>query len=261
MELLVAENLNKSFGGLAAVQDITLKVPKGKVVSLIGPNGAGKTTVFNLLTGFYNMDSGRIFLDGEELSHLRAYNFICKGMARTFQNLRLFSSMTVIENVLVGYQCQMNYGWLSTILGGQKKKRGENAAIEHAREALQQVGLSKYEKAYCKNLPYGLQKKLEIARALVSKPKVILLDEPAAGLNPQETLELSRFIRSLLATGVTIFLIEHDMNLVMGISDYVYVMDHGIMLAEGLPCEIQRNQQVIEAYIGKKGMKNAVAGM
>lgn len=258
MELLSVKNLSKSFGGLAAVQDISLRVDKGSIVSLIGPNGAGKTTVFNLLTGFYAPDKGEVILEGEKISGLSAHDFVYRGMTRTFQNLRLFSGMTVLENVLVGYQSKINYGWVSAIFSSQKMKCDEAAAIKRALDVLDQLGLSEYQNELCMNLPYGIQKKIETARAMVSSPKILLLDEPAAGLNPQETRELSGFIRSLLDLDLTVFLIEHDMKLVMSISDYVYVMDHGIMLAQGLPQDVQQNESVIEAYIGRGGVEHIV---
>ncbi|MEG0751933.1 MAG: ABC transporter ATP-binding protein [Oscillospiraceae bacterium] len=258
MALLEVNLLCKSFGGLAAVKDITISVPEHKVVSLIGPNGAGKTTVFNLLSGFYEKDSGDIVLDGIKLENIPTHMYIVQGMSRTFQNLRLFANMSVLENVLIGYQSKMSCKNLDAVFCTRKKRIEEEKAIFVAREALDKIGLLEHENEICSGLPYGMQKRLEIARALVSKPKVLLLDEPAAGLNPNETSDLSQFIRGLCDEGNTVFLIEHDMHLVMNISDYVYVMDHGEMLSEGPPQKVCADDRVIEAYFGKGGVQNAV---
>ena len=253
MALLEVDNLCKSFGGLAAVKNISISVPQGKIISLIGPNGAGKTTVFNLLTGFYERDAGQVVLDGENLGNLPAHGFIVKGLSRTFQNLRLFSKMTALENVLVGYQSRICSGDFDAVFRTKRFRREEQNALEQSRAALARLGLGAHEQEICSGLPYGMQKRLEIARALVSTPKILLLDEPAAGLNPNETEEICQLIRSLCEEGNTIFLIEHDMRLVMSISDYVYVMDHGEMLSEGIPAEVQKDQKVIGAYFGKGG--------
>lgn len=257
MALLEVKNLCKSFGGLAAVKNVSVSVPKGNIVSLIGPNGAGKTTVFNLLTGFYTRDNGNVILDGEALGNLSAHEYVKKGLSRTFQNLRLFSKMTAAENVLVGYQSKVHYNNFDAVFYTKRFRNSEKQAREQARAALEKLKLTEYENELSSGLPYGLQKRLEIARAIVSSPKILLLDEPAAGLNPNETEDLCQLILSLSKEGNTVFLIEHDMKLVMKISDYVYVMDHGEMLSEGIPEVVRKDQKVIEAYFGKGGTGNA----
>lgn len=259
MNLLEVKDLSISFGGLKAVQKVSFQVPQGKIISVIGPNGAGKTTIFNMLTGFYRPDEGSIRMGGEEMAGKKSHEFIRHGIARTFQNIRLYPQMTVMENVLIGSQCRIDCNIWHSMFNTKKKKESERQALEKAAETLKEINLLRDADERCANLPYGKQKLLEIARALMSEPKLLFLDEPAAGLNPQETGELSEFIKSLIAKGHTVVLIEHDLKLVMGISDYVNVIDHGIRIAEGTPPEVQKNPEVITAYIGKGGGRN-VAG-
>lgn len=257
MELLNVNGICKSFGGLAAVQDISFQVQQGQIVSIIGPNGAGKTTVFNLLTGFYTCDKGEIVFRGAGIQNLPTCVYVRKKLARTFQNLRVFPQMTALENVLIGCQAFIQYGWFDAIFRTRRMRDGETAAYQKAHELLAGMGLDGYADEKVCNLPYGIQKQLEIARAMVSGPELLLLDEPAAGLNPQETDALAQFIRTLPGKGFSVLLIEHDMSLVMSISDYIYVMDYGKKIAEGRPEEIQSNERVIEAYIGKGGARHA----
>lgn len=244
--------VRKEFGGLVAINDVDLIVQQGSIHAVIGPNGAGKTTLFNCITGMRRADSGEIFFQGEDIRNLPTHTIVRKGIGRTFQNIRLFPYLTAMENVKVGTHLLTTSRLWDAALKTSHFRKEEKEMEELCMELLKQTGLEKKKDIYARNLPYGEQRKLEIARALASQPKLLLLDEPAAGMNATETAELDDFIRSLRDRGFTIIIIEHDMKLIMSIADIISVIDYGVKIAEGTATEIQSNERVIEAYLGKR---------
>jgi branched-chain amino acid transport system ATP-binding protein len=249
--LLQTHSLRKEFGGLVAVDDVDFTVPEGTIVSLIGPNGAGKTTFFNMLTGVYKPTMGAVFFAGEDMTGKPPHAFTQRGIGRTFQNIRLFQNMTALENVLVGMHTRLKGTLFEAILRTPRVKHEEVDARARARELLEFSGLRRKDNEIGRNLSYGDQRRLEVARALATQPRLLLLDEPTAGMNPQETAEFTDFVARLRSErGLTVLLIEHDMRVVMGVSERVTVLDYGEKIAEGTPTEIQKNDRVIEAYLG-----------
>ncbi|NOX20927.1 MAG: ABC transporter ATP-binding protein [Nitrospirae bacterium] len=250
--LLKVEGLSKSFGGLEAVKDVSFEVPRGSIKALIGPNGAGKTTLFNLISGNIRPDRGTVLFDGKEIQKLKTHRIASCGIARTFQHIQLFAGMTVLENVMVGLHTHLHAGFFSAMMRLPSSRKEEKKAKEEAMSILESLDIAELAYKEATSLAYGQQRIVELARALAQRPKLLLLDEPAAGLNIRETAEMGRLIERIRESGITVFIVEHDMSLVMKISDEIMVLSYGEKIAEGRPLEIQKDPEVIKVYLGEE---------
>jgi branched-chain amino acid transport system ATP-binding protein len=258
MNLLACEKVHKNFGGLVAVNQVELKVDQGEIVGLIGPNGAGKTTLFNLITGFLVPTSGKIVYQGKDITWLPPHVLGGRGLVRTFQKINIFPELTVLDNILIGRYLHIKGGFIQSLLQSRVQKQEEKMAQERAMQVLNAVGLSGWEGQQAKNLPFGLQRALGISIALAAQPKLLLLDEPASGMNTEEKKHITEVIRKIYQSGITILIVEHDMNVVMNLCQRIIVLDYGTVLTEGTPEEVQHDPRVIEVYLGKGYRKNVI---